>query len=383
MLVAVALANDDLGATPLDVLNSLAIAVALAAFVLSGALIVTRQPRNIIGWLLFLPGVVLSTSELASGWLQRLDPPPTEATPVLWLALWFTNWSWVLLIYPIFHLLLTFPDGRLLSPRWRLVVGVEIVMIATMVGLTTFGSELQVLVEDDALWTIPNPIGWLPMDTYDGTFADIWSIGLFTVTSASVLAVILRFRRGSGVERQQLKWPLVAFAFFGLVYGPAAAGAGDVIATLFDLLFGPAIALIPISVAIAVTRYKLYAIDRIVSRGVSWAIVTGVLVAVFAGVVVGLQALLGDLTQGDTIAVAASTLAALTLFQPVRARVQRAVDHRFDRARYDAARTADTFAEHVRDEVNLDRLITALRTSIEDTVRPSAIGVWLPTRGDR
>jgi hypothetical protein len=141
--------------------------------------------------------------------------------------------------------------------------------------------------------------------------------------------------------------------------------------------------LVPVSVGIAVTRYRLYEIDRLISRTIGWALVTSVLLAVFAVVVVGLQAVLASLTQGDTLAVAASTLVASALFQPVRRRVQRAVDRRFDRARYDGERTAAAFAERLRDQVDLTELKTDIAVTVATALRPSSTELWIrPTSRD-
>ena len=150
-----------------------------------------------------------------------------------------------------------------------------------------------------------------------------------------------------------------------------------------SFLFAFALAGIPVSVATAVLRYRLYAIDHIISRTVSWAVVTVVLAVVFVAAVIGLQTVLTGITQAPTIAVAASTLIAFGLFQPIRRRVQRAVDHRFDRARFDADRTASTFAERLRGEVAIDAIAGDLRTTIDRSVRPSTQGLWLRVAPDR
>jgi len=138
---------------------------------------------------------------------------------------------------------------------------------------------------------------------------------------------------------------------------------------------------LPLAIGVAILRYRLYDIDRIISRTLSWTTVTVVLLVVFAGLVVGLQALLIDVTQGQTLAVAASTLAAFALFQPVRRRVQRAVDRRFDRARYDSELTAAAFAERLRTEVDLDAVASDLTGSIERTLRPTTLELWLKETG--
>ena len=136
------------GATPVQALAALSLVGSLLAFILSGALIVSRQPRN-TRWLLMIPGLSLPASTLATNWLGAMPPPP-QVTPVLWLVLWALSWSWILLIFPILHgLLLTFPDGHLLSPRWRLAVAFELAMVTIFLGFTAFAEELGVLVEDE------------------------------------------------------------------------------------------------------------------------------------------------------------------------------------------------------------------------------------------
>ena len=360
--------------TPVQLVAALSLVVSMLAFVLCGALIVARQPRNVVGWLLMIPGLALPASTLATNWLGSM-PPPSEVTPGSWLVLWALSWSWLLLIFPILHLLLTFPDGRLLSRRWRWAVALEASMVALFLGFSAFVEHLGVLVEDETAWTVPNPIGFVSNDAFDGWVGAAWAIGLIAITTLSVAAVVLRFHRGSTVERQQLKWPLLAVLLFGAVY----AGA-SIQADLIDgasILFGVALAGIPISVAIAVLRYRLYAIDHIISRTVSWAAISGILLGVFIGGVLGLQALFAGVTKDQTLAVAASTLVAFALFQPVRRWVQRAVDRRFDRSRYDAERTVRGFAERLRGEVELRAVEDELIETVGGALRPTGVAVWL------
>ena len=177
--------------------------------------------------------------------------------------------------------------------------------------------------------------------------------------------MVVRFRRSSGVERQQLKWfTFAAIPEISFVVASGFVNFSDVVGFLGGVLLAP---LLPIAAGLAILRYRLYEIDRIVSRTISYATVTGILAVVFVGAIVGLQALLAQATSGQTIPVAASTLAVLALFQPLMRRVRRAVDRRFDRARYDADRTAQSFAERLRDEVDL----TAVTSDLSQTTRAS------------
>ena len=197
-------------------------------------------------------------------------------------------------------------------------------------------------------------------------------------------AVATRYRRGSRVERQQIKW-LLATALVGAIAFPAAfvseiAGFPDAVGNVAIVVGFLGLVALPVAIAFAILRYRLYDIDRIISRTIGWAIVTALLVTVFAGAVVLLQATLAPFTQENTLAVAASTLVAFALFQPLRRRVQRAVDRRFDRARYDGERMVEAFAERLRDHVDLPTLRASLLTTTDSAVRPREAGLWLRTR---
>lgn len=347
--------------------------VATLAFLLSGAVIVSKQPRNVIGWLLIVPGLVSPLSDVAQLWLVGLDPVPTQANLLIWLSIWITNWSWILLMFPIFVILLTFPDGRLLSPRWRWVAVLIGLMTVVMLALAAFDDEMSVVLGDDVvLWSVPNPIGLFQWSVeFDQVFGIIWSAALLIVTIAGVVAVVLRFRRGGAVEREQLKWPLWAFLLFGIVYGVGAIQSG--FNGVLDVLFGFFLAAIPISVAIAVLKYRLFEIDRILSRTVSYALVVGLLGLVFFGMITALSLL--PFAESD-LTVAGSTLAAAALFNPLRKRVQNVVDRRFNRSKYDAAKVMDEFAGSLQDRTDAPEIIEDLVGVVTTTMQPSAIGVW-------
>jgi DNA integrity scanning protein DisA with diadenylate cyclase activity len=176
------------------------------------------------------------------------------------------------------------------------------------------------------------------------------------------------------VERQQLKWLVASVPLAGILFPVSFLSE---LSGLVDIASVAAVALIPGAIGLAVLRYRLYEIDRLVSRTLAWALVTGILVTVFALLVVGLQAVLAGLTQGQTLAVAASTLVAFALFQPLRARVQRAVDRRFNRTRVDTQRAIDGFGAHVRESIDLDDLNARLTAAITETVQPSRAGLWI------
>jgi len=363
-----------------DVLGWIGQALATAAFLLSGALIVSRQPRNVIGWLLVIPGLVPVMSELILLWLAGLDPAPAQADPFIWLSIWFTSWSWILLIFPIFLILLTFPNGRLLSPRWRWVVILIGAMTITMLSLGAFAREMQVIIGDEVvLWSVPNPIGFLAeSEKFDRFFFLVWNPALLVATIASVAAVVSRYRKGTAVEREQLKWPMWGVLFFGLVYGIGAVAAG--LSGLLNIMFGLALAAIPISVAIAILKYRLYEIDRIVSRTVSYALVVGLSAGAFLGVVALMSSLLPE--ESSDLAVAGSTLVVAALFNPLRRRVQVGVDRRFNRQRYDAQLVMEGFAVSLRDRVDPEEVMDGWVGVVSSTMQPDAIGMWVRDEGE-
>lgn len=363
------------GAGAVSVIGGVFYALSLIAFVLSGALIVSRQPKNIVGWLLMVPGLALPASQLIHDWLVTLDPPPDTAALPVWLAVWFDTWSWILLIYPIFHLLLVFPNGRLVSTRWRWVVWLEVAMATLMLSLVTFEERLRVFTDDDIeRWSIANPIGFIPDSFFGGVFEAVWSLGLLFLTVAGVTAFVSRFRNGSGIERQQLKWPLYAIALFGLVYAWSAITGVIVSGSIWDALFGASLAAIPISVAVAVLRYRLYDLDRIVSRTVTYLVVAVLLVGAYGMAVLGLGSFLG---RDDPLAVAGATLAAAALFNPVRTRIRRWVDRRFNRPRFDAERVIDGFTATLRDSVDPDEVVNGWVGVVSETMNPATVSAWL------
>jgi hypothetical protein len=232
---------------------------------------------------------------------------------------------------------------------------------------------------------VPNPIGFLPRQILVVSVPSQWLSAtiLPIIIVASVAAIAGRYRGSSGSERLQMRWLVAAFGAIAV-----AISIGLVIAITIDpqgnVAWVPAalaFLLPPIAIGIAVTRYRLYEIDRLISRGLSWAVVSGLLVAVYAGAILLLQGVLGDVIGGQTLAVAGSTLLAATLFQPLRRQVQTAVDHRFNRARYDAERTTTDFADRLRGEVDLATVSGDIVGVVETALHPRTIGVWIRRPG--
>jgi hypothetical protein len=194
------------------------------------------------------------------------------------------------------------------------------------------------------------------------------------------VSMAARYRSGAHVERLQLKWFVLALGVSAIGLGIATSEvivpdrAGDTIGLTVFVFAG---AVVPVAIAIAILRHHLYDIDRILSRTISYAIVSAILGLVFGGVIVLLSAALASFAQGETIAVAASTLIAFAAFQPVLRRVRRNVDQRFDRARYDAERTVASFSARLRDEVDITTVTTDLRSTVQGAVNPASVGLWI------
>jgi hypothetical protein len=200
-------------------------------------------------------------------------------------------------------------------------------------------------------------------------------VSMLAVTVLGVVAVVTRYRRGSTLERQQLRWFVAAVLLAAVPLSVSLlSGEGG---PFWLLLAAFGLLLVPVAVGIAVTRYRLYEIDRVISRGLSWGLLTAALVGVYTAAVLVLQGILGGVTQGETLAVAASTLLAVALFQPLRRRIQSAVDRRFDRAGYDLDRVALESAERMRQQVDLGGLEADIARTVRDALRPGSAAVWV------
>jgi hypothetical protein len=238
----------------------------------------------------------------------------------------------------------------------------------------------------DGAEAVENPIGVsMERQAYEDLFL---AVILFLLASAvlSVASLVRRYRTSGHETRLQIKWLALACAIAAVALvlvsatasGPTPGPLGKVAESLLLL----AILGVAVAVGLAILRYRLYDIDRIISRSLGWTLVSAVLAIVFAGAVVALQQLLAGFTQGQTLAVAMSTLLALALFQPLRVRVQRSVDRRFDRARYDAERTAAAFSSRLRDRLDLTRLEQDVGDTVRDALRPRSLGIWVRGAAD-
>jgi hypothetical protein len=350
-------------------------------FAIAGGAIMWRRPGNIVGRLLLLPALAWTLDPFVTWKLQTVDPLTVHLTPTVYLALLIDTFSWLVLVFPVFHLLLVFPTGRLLSRNWRWAVILEVAMIGLLVVLGLASERIGPIPENGrGDWTVEVPFGFVSDAVFESPWFGIgWPLGLVSLSLAGVTALGVRYRRAAAVERHQIKWLLAAAGLFASVY--VAAGALEETPNLvIDSLLGLALGLIPMAVMVAVLRYRLFEIDRLISRTLTYALAAGFVAAVYAGTVVGLTAILP--VAGSDLAVAGSTLVAFAAFRPARRAAQAWIDRRFDRTHYDAARMVDEMADRLRHGLDLAGVTSALTGFANESLQPSHVSVWLRQSGD-
>jgi hypothetical protein len=353
--------------------GELVLGLALLLFGWFGALIVSRQPSHPIGWILGAFSVIGGVGDFASEYaIYGLRSHP-DAVPGAAALAWFASWVFALYLALLAALLLLFPTGRPPSPRWRWVL----CLAGIGAGFSVVGALSMWPRRGIGLLQVfggPEPVGVLGILYYVG----FW-VALVAVLAA-IASLVVRFRRARGVERQQLKWVVyavvvVVLCFILLMVAPNSMDPSEL---AVDVVFSLLIALIPVAMGVAILRYRLYDIDRLINRTLVYGLLTAVLGAVYAALVLVLGQLFGGIgTTTPSWAVAGATLAVAALFQPARRRIQQAVDRRFNRQRYDTARTIEAFSARLRHQVDLDTLTAELLAVVDHTVEPTAVSLWL------
>jgi hypothetical protein len=333
----------------------------IVAFATVGALLAWKRPGNPIGWLLSATGLAYAVG--AFGLLLAYFP--RTLTVSNWLS-----WIWFLGLGLCVFVVLLFPTGNLPSRRWRPVAWAAGAGLAGWVLGNAFAPTII-----SAGPSMPNPVG---LTGPAGEIFKIMAAGGALLIAATCLAAVLslafRYRRAPAAERAQLKWLVYAAA---VIVVAVLATIPIASSNLQNAINSGAVALVPVAIGIAVLRYRLYDIDRVISRTVAYAIVTSLLVGTYAGLVLLATQVLRIHTP---VAVAAATLAAAALFSPVRRRVQRAVDRRFNRARYDADQTVAAFAARLKDAVDLDAACDDLASVVHQALEPAHVSLWTSQR---
>ena len=344
------------------------LAIVVAATV--GAVLASRLPRHPVGWLLLGVGLSVAGSGVADGYARYgLVAQPGVLPAARWIAIYSPATNIIGLALVGYVLLLT-PTGSLPSPRWRWWGRLAAAGPVAFVAALTVGPGLVIPPYD----TVIDPVA---IPALAGAVLVAIVAGFFLTVAGLVVgagSLVARFRRARGVERQQLRWLALAAALTGA--GAAVVGVGMAMGATAVPLFaaGVCLALLPLATGAAILRYRLYDLDRIVSRTVAYGLLTVLLGLGYAVVVLGLGRLL---PEGSSLVVAAATLAVAAVFQPLRPRIQQAVDRRFNRRRHDAARIIEAFGARLRDQVDLDTLTAEVLAVVDQTMAPTRASLWL------
>jgi hypothetical protein len=337
-----------------------------------GLLITSQRPRNPIGWLLLVAAVMFGISIMGGGYAELSVSRYGRDLPLTTFFAWITGWTFAPAIGSLVILMpLLFPTGRLPSPRWWPILILAVFGPLAAAAYTAFQPGPM-----DVPGNIVNPVG-IPGA---GPLLDI--VNLLSIATAApalllvIFSLVLRSRRGDAVEREQIKW----FTYPASVAAVASAIGLPSIGLISDIAWTiafSAMSLVPVAIAIAILRHRLFDIDVIINRTLVYGALSVLLAAVYIGSVLLLQELLRPLAPDSGLAVAASTLAVVALFQPLRRRIQAVVDRRFYRSRYDASKVVAGFMTRLRDEGELDHLTDELGASIRTALRPASVSVWL------
>ncbi len=359
------------GKSPDSVSLIVVVSIAIAIFAIFGGLIVSHRPDNPIGWIFGIAALFMALRGASGAWASWALIPEQDLPGAL-VSAWFSNLIWPPAIAGLGMLLpLLFPNGRLLSRRWRVVVWLcGTVIVLHLLGNAFAPGPLEDYAELRNPFSLGPPLG----SVFDFLAGLIFLFPPLIITC--VISLIIRARRAEAIEREQIKW--IAYIGVLLMVGAVLVFAATPLENLWPfLIFGP-LSAIPVASAIAIYRYRLFDIDRLISRTFSYVLVTAVLGGVFVLVALLPAAIAGTEDNPDWL-IAIATLLVIALFRPVRRRVQGTVDRRFNRARFNTVQTIESFTAHLRDEVDLDALGSELRSVVARTMQPQHISLWLRT----
>lgn len=361
------------GASPSGVSNAVTIVawfVVGLSFTGVGFVVASREPRNPMGWLLLVTSLAFQLGSDAPGYAYLDYHSHHGALPLGPVAVLLSG-GWVCGFLAVPLIILLFPDGRP-GVGWRWPLRAYLAVIAALIVATQAlaATDLRLRAPVDGsgnLIGLNHPSGWFAPFFYAGF------LSCFVLCVVSVVSQMLRYRRASGERRQQVRW-LGAAAALCVVFLLATTLWSNAPGVVGDLLFPLGLTALPVGIGVGILRYRLYEIDRLISRTLSYAILTALLVGTF----VGLIALTTDaLALSGRVGVAASTLAAAALFNPLRMRIQRLVDRRFNRAHYDAEATVAAFTARLRDGVEIDVIRSDLLDAVGRAVQPTHASVWI------
>jgi hypothetical protein len=340
-----------------------------------GAVLAWRVPRNRLGWILLGLGISSALAQDGSFFVVARYRLHSDL-PFGWVAL-LAQPAWSYTVVFIGLAVLLFPDGQLPSPRLRWLLWTYLALALVWIG-GAYGFTISALIRHDVhvdpagnLQALSHPTG---SAAWWGTVQDVVVTAIAIGWLVSLAGQAASYRRSSGERRQQLKWLLggSAVTVAGLALSIILGGTG-LAGAVGSVSLVVAVFALPVCMAVAVMKYRLYDIDRLISRTVAYAIVTGLLIGVYVGLVLAAQGF-GSRTP---VRVAVATLVAAALFNPLRRRVQRVVDRRFNRARYDADETVAAFAARLKEEVELDAVRADLTEAVQAALEPTHVGIWI------
>ena len=350
--------------------------LAMLGFAVVGALIVTRIAGNALGWIFISIALLLCLINVVGSYADQGLIKDPGSLPAALAAGWLYMWLWFPAVALIVSVPLLYPTGDVPGLRWRWVTRALVVLVAlSVVGMAVYPGP----VGDASIgreWP-PNPLGVEALHSLLDLLQPVVDVSLALLVLLSLMSVVVRFRRSAGDERQQLKLMLFSVA----VMVSVLLGTSRTSNAVADFGFAVATLLLPVAVGVAMLKYRLYDVDRIISKTLVYGALTVVLAAAYIGLVLAGQALFSSFAGGSNLAIAASTLVVAALFFPVRSRVQHFVDRRFYRRRYDAQRTLEGFGARLREQVELETLSTDLALVVQETIQPSHVSLWL--RGGR
>ncbi len=349
--------------------------LAAISFSTVGAVVASRSlPDNLIGWLFCATGLVFAVAHLAAQYAIYTLLAHPGSLPAGEAAAWISSWLWVPQLGLVGFVLLLFPNGRLLSRRWRWFAALSVLLLL-MGAVTAAFSPAPVI----GLGPIYNPLAVesLPNNAYK-----LVEPGVNTLNVVAVASLFIRLRRAREVERQQIKWFAYAVGVTisgGILAYPISEAIGSMwLGEVGLVLLVVGVLAIPISMGIAILRYRLYEIDLIINKTLVYGALTAILALLYLGSVTVLQYLLSLLTgEGGTLAIVASTLAIAALFNPLRRRIQAFIDRRFYRRKYDARKTLEEFGSRLSEEPNLETISDDLVGVVKETMQPAHVSVWL------
>jgi hypothetical protein len=349
--------------------SNVALIIAFLAFATMGAVVGARVPANPIGWLFLSIALLAALGVAAEYYAFHAEVQRPGSLPLALPVTWAYAWLWYPTVILLLFVPLLYPTGRVPGRRWRPLLIAEIAFGAIVTALYMFDPGP---LDDDK--RLPgNPLGIGALGTVVDHLSPVLALSAVGFIVLGIISLVLRFRRSRDVERQQIKIMAFAAAFVlvGIVVSTVTPWSGG------DVVFAVTILLFPTAVGVAMLRYRLYDVDRVINKTLVYGALTVLLAGAYAGLVLASQALFSSFAGGSNLAIAISTLVVAAMFMPLRRRIQRFVDRRFYRGRYDAVRTLERFTARLREQVDLDAVQSDLLAVVHETMQPAQASLWL------